>query len=301
MHGLAYGVAVMGISIALRVLRYPDLTADGSFLLGAAVFTRLLLDGTPWPVGLMLAMAAGGTAGIVTALLHNWLGVGRLLSGILTTMGSYSVVLRLLRDRPSVNIPEVTTMFSDPLVMSLLPRNTDPTLAQLYVCLGAAVMAGLLILWLLRSEIGLVLRAAGDNRPLIRDSGHTPVLYEVLGLFLANGLVAASGVLVCTQQGFVDIGTGVGIVVTLIAALVLGEQVVPLRTLPGQQFLAPLVGASAYYLLYLGVLRASVRGWLPLAVRATDLKVIAAITIVVSIVISRLRRSEEAHGDPLPL
>ncbi|MGA2721522.1 MAG: ABC transporter permease [Bryobacteraceae bacterium] len=295
LQGLTYGVSVMGISISLRVLRYPDLTADGSFLLGAVVFARLLLQGVPWGLALLAAIAAGGAAGMVTAVLHTCLGVGRLLSGILTTMGCYSLAFRVLGGRPNVGTGDARTMFS---VLTL----SSPAGDQVIVVLAAVAIACALVLWGLESETGLILRATGDNRPLLGDNGHHPARYEVAGLFVANGLVAASGALVCAEQGFADLGMGVGIIVTLIAALVLGEQVLPFRALWVRQCAAPIMGASLYYLLYLGIVRASVRGWLPLQVKPTDLKIIAAVTVVLSIVVRRFRRRPEgSYGDILPL
>jgi len=295
LQGLTYGVSVMGIGIALRVLRYPDLTADGSFLLGATVFVRLLVEGVPWELGLLAAMAAGGLAGIVTALLHTQFGVGRLLSGILTTMGCYSLAFRILGGRPNVGTGDSPTMFS---VLTM----ASPAVDQVMVAFIAAALAWTGIMWLLQSETGLILRATGDNRVLLSDTGHNPARYEVAGLFAANGLIAASGALVCAEQGFADLGMGVGVIVMLIAALVLGEQVLPLRSLWARQCAAPLIGAGLYYLLYLGIVRASVRGWLPVQVKPTDLKIIAAATVVLSIVVRRLRgRGEGAYGDILPL
>lgn len=295
LQGLTYGVAVMGISIALRVLRYPDLTADGSFLLGAAVFANLLLRSIPWELALPVAMVAGGTAGIVTALLHTWLGVGRLLSGILTTMGCYSLAFRVLGGRATVGTADLRTMFSGVTLSA-------PGSAQVIVSMVAVGLACACVLWLLQSETGLILRATGDNRPLLRDTGHNPAVYEVAGLFVANALVATSGAMVCAEQGFADLGMGVGVIVTLIAALVLGEQVLPFRALWVRQCAAPVIGASLYYFLYLGIVRASVRGWLPVQVQPTDLKIIAAVTVVLSLVIRRSRGGlKGAYGDILPL
>lgn len=293
LQGGTYGIAVIGISVALRVLRYPDLTADGSFLLGAVVYTNMLLQGVPWELGLLAAMTVGGITGVVTALLHLWLGVGRLLSGILTTMGCYSIAFRLLRGH--TNVPDTRTMFSGFILVS-------PVSAQVIVAVIAVVISAAGVLWLLNSELGLLLRATGDNRPLVRDRGRHPACYEVLGLFIANGLVAASGVLVCTEQGFVEAGMGVGVIVTLIAALILGEQVIPLRALWAQQCAAPVIGASLYFLLYLGILRASVRDWFPVQVQPTDLKMVAAVTVALAILLRRfLKRSDRAYGDVLPL
>ncbi len=295
LQGLTYGLSVMGIGIALRVLRYPDLTADGSFLLGATVFARLLVEGVPWELGLLAAMLAGGLAGIVTVLLHTQFGVSRPLSGILTTMGCYSLAFRILGGRPNVGTGDSPTMFS---VLTL----ASPALDQVMVALIAATITWAGIMWLLQSETGLILRATGDNRVLLSDTGHNAALYEVAGLFAANGLIAVSGALVCAEQGFADLGMGVGVIVMLIAALVLGEQVLPLRPLWARHCAAPLIGAGLYYFLYLGIVRASVRGWLPVQVKPTDLKIIAAATVVLSIVVRRLRgRGEGSYGDILPL
>ena len=295
LQGFTYGIAVIGISIALRVLRYPDLTADGSFLLGAVVFANLLQRGYSWELGMLAAIVVGGLAGVVTALLHLWFGVGRLLSGILTTMACYSIGFRVVRGQATMDVDPKRTMFAG---LNLFSEAS----AQVVVAIITVMVISASVLWLLRSELGLVLRATGDNRPMVRDQGHHPARYEVAGLFIANSLVAVSGVLLSAEQHFVEIGMGVGIIVPLIAALILGEQVVRLRALWAQQCGAPVIGASLYFLLYISILRAAVRGWLPVQVQSTDLKMIAAATVALAILVRRLRnKSDRSYGDVLPL
>lgn len=284
LQALTFGVGAVGIAIAFRVARYPDLTADGSFMLGSSVFAYAAPLTGFWPA-FAISMLSGAAAGAATSMLNSWCGVSRLLSGILTTMIAYSLAFRFLGGHPNIGLPEETPSFSW-------------ALAALF-----AVVTIVVIRQLLNSDLGLLLRSTGSNPGLIADLGRSPFLYRALGLAVANGLVAAAAVLVSVQQGFVDINLGVGVVITLIAALVLGEELFnAFGTLQhrGQirRAVAPFVGAAIFFLLYLLILKASIRGWIPVSVQPTDLKLLTAAVIVGVIA---LRRKRNPREDILPL
>jgi putative ABC transport system permease protein len=296
LQALTFGIAGVGVAIVFRVVRYPDLTADGSFMLGGAVFAASLANGLQWSVAMLLSLLAGGAAGALTAALNSKFGVGRLLSGILTTMICYSIAFHLLNGRPSAGLSANETMFA-----------SNPAIdAESLVLIVAAVFAGLVILavWhLLRSELGLLLRATGANARLVADLGRSTAGLTAVGLAVGNGLVAMSAALVSGQQGFVDINLGTGIVVTLIASLVLGEEIVQslprgLRTLFLTRTIAPFLGAAIYFLAYLLIVRASLMGWLPISIEPTDLKLLSAALVILVVA---LRRQRDGSEDLLPL
>ena len=144
----------------------------------------------------------------------------------------------------------------------------------------------------LRSDLGLLLRATGANPGLVEGLARRPSRYEALGLALANGLVALSGALLAGRQGFVDINMGLGVIITLAAALVIGEQAIRgLGLEPGTSLAvrvaAPIVGGVIYYALYLGILRASILGWLPFQVQPTDLKMLSALVVAAAILLRK--------------
>jgi putative ABC transport system permease protein len=302
-QGMGYGVAVVGVALAFRVLRYPDLTIDGSFLMGATVFAALSVDGQGWPLATLAAIGGGAAAGLVTAILHTRAGVNRLLSGILTTMMCYSVSFRVLSGRSNVALAGQRTMFST--AESLDASAIWAAVGIHPVALAeSAIIAGLIIAGvylLLKSDLGLVLRASGENRSLVESLGRRPQRYCTIGLALSNGLVGLSGCLIAARQGFADVGMGLGVVITLIASLVIGEELTRLlgcdaaRNLAGRT-LSGMLGACGYFFLYLLILRASILGWIPIRIQPTDLKLLSALIVVGFIVLRN--RSHRGGGQP---
>lgn len=297
LQAFTFGIAAIGLAIAFRVIRYPDLTADGSFMLGSTVLAFVLASGSNWAWAVGLAMFAGAAAGLTTALLNACFGVSRLLSGILTAMMAYSISFRLLGGRSNVGLPGELTLFGGaPSFQLPLPFSGGTAILAVAAIFAAGV--ALASRQLLRSELGLLLRTVGANPGLLADLGRSPNMYRAIGLAIANGLVGLSGALVSTQQGFVDINLGVGVVVTLVAALVLGEEVLNLfgpeqRTRMSKRTVAPVLGTAIYFLAYLLILKASIQGWLPVLVEPTDLRLLSAVLVVLVVVFRRYRPGRE--------
>jgi len=288
LQGLSYGIAVVGVAIAFRVLKYPDLTADGSFLMGAAVFGAGLTSGWGWGIAAMAAAAAGAVAGATTALLHTKASVNRLLSGILTAMMCYSIAFWVMSGRSNIRLPDDATMFSaaEQVDMTGMWAASGAHLATLGVSLVIAAVVVISVWAILRSEFGVILRAAGENEALVEGLGRRPQRYHTIGLILANALVGLSGCLIAGRQGFSDVNMGFGVIITLVAALVIGEEVVrlvgldPARSLLGRA-VSGVVGACVYFFLYLLILRASILHWIPVRIQPTDLKLMSALIVVV--------------------
>ena len=220
-QGLLWGVMAIGVYITYRVLNYADLTAEGSFTMGAAVAARLITSGTFDPLtSTIIAVITGVLAGAITGFLHTVLNVPPLLSGILSMTGLYSVNLRIMG---MSNIP--------------LLRGTDTLMTQIGGFFGAtdrntsaiivgAIFAAIVILLLklfFNTELGYALRATGDNEAMVKAQGVSTKKMKLLGLMLGNACVALSGALVFQFQGFADIGMGVGVIVVGIASVIIGE------------------------------------------------------------------------------
>ncbi len=303
LQGLSYGVAVLGIAIAFRVLKYPDLTADGSFLLGACTFGVSIQRGLGWPVALLGAILAGALAGLFTAFLQAQIRINRLLTGILTSMICYSLAFHVLSGRPNISMLDASTMFSWAARFDGQWGSSGHYLHPMTVAIAGAIATFLAILLvvLLRSELGIILRATGENQALVEEMGRRPSRYCAFGLALANGLVGLSGALVAGRQGFVDVNMAVGIIIALVASLVIGEDLLRLAGtklssgLPGK-VLAPLAGSFAYYALFLLILRASIEEWIPLRIQPTDLKLLSALVVIIVIGL-RARASRKASAD----
>lgn len=309
LQGLSYGVAVVGVAISFRVIRWPDLTADGSFLIGAVVLSACLLAGWNWMLAAATAACAGAAAGLLTAALHSHAGVNRLLAGILTSMACYSVAFWFLSGRSNVNLSSTWTLFS--LAEAFDSRSPLARAGFHAGAIGVSLLvSGLIVtcVWgLLKSDFGVVLRATGENEGLVEGLGRRPSRYHAVGLMLANALVGLSGALVGSRQGFTDVNMGLGVIITLVAALVIGEETMrlfrlnPAVSLAGRA-VSGVVGACVYFLLYLGILRASILGWLPVRIQPTDLKLMSALIVVVFVLIrSRTRSRMEGREEILPI
>jgi putative ABC transport system permease protein len=304
-QGLAYGIAVLGVMVAFRIVRFPDLTADGSFLLGACGMASSLAGGLHWSIGLVLGASFGAAAGAITSALHFIVRVPRLLAGILTSMMAYSVSYRLLGNRSNLGLLDAHTMFSRAEELDRVGSWFDLQVrpGTLLVSAAATFAATGLVVWLARSEVGLLLRSSGDNPHLLEDLGWRPDRWQTLGLVAANALVGAAGALVAARQGFADVNMSIGLILVLIAALVLGEEAArmvglePARSL-SVRAIAPLAGAVLYFLFYLTLLRASVRGWLPFSVQPTDLKLLAALVVVGAFAVRAAKG--RTHDEPVP-
>jgi putative ABC transport system permease protein len=270
-----FGIGAIGVALSFRVARYPDLTADGSFMLGGAAFAAAAGAGVGWLGAAACAAGAGVAAGVLTSVISERLGLTRLLSGILTTMICYSLAFRLLDGSPNSS-----------LVPFLAERSLQQSAAGYLLSLVPVILTCLVVSQILRSQLGLVLRATGSNPALVSALGRSPSLYITITLGLANGLIALAAATVSIQQQFVDLNLGVGVVITFLSAILLGEGL--LRLLPKRvqtpgcaRALAPVIGCLMYFLLYLLVLRASLRDWIPINLQPADLKLLSAVLLIV--------------------
>jgi putative ABC transport system permease protein len=203
-QGLIFAVLAMGVTITYKILDIADLSVEGTFPLGAFVFAKFAMAGFSPVISSLLAFGYGAVAGLITALLFVKLRIRPLLAGILTMTMLYSFNLRL---NGKANIPlfSYDSLFSDISAIVLM----------------VAVVVGIKILMdlFLKTEIGYLLIATGDNEALVRSLGENSNKYKIIGLMLANGLVALSGSLMAQYQGFVDITMGASIIVVALAII----------------------------------------------------------------------------------
>lgn len=232
-----------GIAISYNILRATDMTIDGSFVLGAASFARLITLGVPPIIAAFLALASGAAAGTMTALIQRGGRVDALLAGILATFILSSVNL-LIMSKPNINLIDVPTLLSPAYAIS---DNVGMMAAFLIVlCLSLPVY------FLLRSQIGLHLRAFGDNPVLLQRLGMRIELYRMFGFALTNMLAAGAGMLTAQMVGYADISMGFGMTLTGIGAIILGYQVLSKLSKKtyfrvGLECLACLIGVVLYF------------------------------------------------------
>ncbi|MDV3348045.1 ABC transporter permease [Leptothoe sp. LEGE 181152] len=266
--GLLYGFLSLGVYLSFRVLKFPDLTVDGSFPLGAAVVATLITQGVnPW-VATAVAMVAGALAGLCTAILSVRFNILNLLASILTMIALYSINLRVM-GRPNVPLLNQPTLF-DGLETVL------PIWAILLIGLGLTKLA---IDFFLTSDIGLAMRATGMNPIMASAQGIYTNRLILLGMAMSNALAALSGALFAQVNGFADVALGVGTVVVGLATVILGEAIFPSRTVRWAT-LAVILGCLIYRLVIAMALNADFLG-----LRAQDLNLVTAIIVVLALVL----------------
>ena len=267
-QGLAYGLMALGIYLTFRVLDFPDLTVDGSFPLGAAITSRLIIGGMNPILATSISLLVGAGAGLITGILNTKLKITGLLAGILTMTALYSINLRVM-GRPNLALLRQPTILS--MVTDLgIPRPYAP----LFVFGIIVLLIKLIVDYFLHTEIGMAIRATGDNPQMISSLGVNTDLMVILGLAIANSLTALSGAMVAQHQGFADAGMGIGMIIIGLASVIIGESIVRTRKI----FLTTLgviIGSILYRLAVSVALRI---GFTP-----TDLKLITAILVIIAL------------------
>lgn len=215
-QGLLWAVMAIGVYITFRVLDIADLTVEGSFPLGAATAAALLTGGHNPITAIVAACFAGMISGTITGFLHTKLKIPALLAGILTMIALYSINLRIM-GKANISLLQVDTVFT------IFPVSFDVQSIVLIVGLIAVSIVGLVSYWFFGTEIGAAIRATGFNQHMIRANGINTDITIMLGLLLSNGLVAISGALVAQNNGFADVGMGVGTIVIGLASVIIGE------------------------------------------------------------------------------
>ena len=277
-QGFIYSLVALGLFLSYRTLDVADLTTDGSFTLGAACSAVLTIQGQP-AAGLLLALAAGALAGLVTALLQTRLGVQPILAGIVTMTGLYTVNLMVMGGRSNLN------MLREQNVFTAAEAALGP-MGKLLLAGMAAVVAAVLLALFLRTRLGLSIRATGDNREMVASSSIDPALTTTVGLCAANGLVALSGGLLVQYQKFSDISLGTGMVVIGLASLIIGE-VVTGRGGVARGILAAVLGSVIYRVIIAAALVSDVG--------AQNFKLVSAVIVAAAISWPAIREKLRFH------
>ena len=284
--GLIFALVALGVWISFRVLNFPDLTADGSFPLGGAVAAVLIVAGyNPW-IACLAACATGALAGLLTSWLHVSLGILQLLASILTMIALYSINLRIM-EAPNVSLLGETTVFT-PFV-----SDENSYWMQSLILLGIVFVVKGLLDWFFASQIGLALRATGANARMACAQGIATGRYTMAGMALSNALIALAGALYVQTQGGADISMGIGTIVVGLAAVIIGETLLPSRRMLIVT-LAVVMGAVLYRLFITLALEADFIG-----LQAQDLNLITAVLVGVALVLPKIKA--KLFRKPIPV
>ena len=270
--GLLYGIMALGVYLTYRVLDFPDLTVDGSFTTGAAVSAVMIANGQSPALSVLCGVLAGAAGGVITGLLHTVGRINPLLAGILTQIALYSINLRIM-GRANVPLLGQTT-----LMTPLRDRGLLNTWAAVAVFGGLVALVVVAIDWFLATDMGVAMRATGDNEAMARSQGVSTERVKVFGLALSNGLVGGCGALMAQFSGFSDISMGIGMIVAGLASVIVGQAIIGSRTV-WISTIAVVVGS----VIYRGVIQIA----LNVGLNPNDMKLISAVLVVIALTLPR--------------
>ena len=273
-QGLLWSILGMGIHVSYRILDISDLTAEGSFTLGAASFASLVVSGVPAALALVVAIAFGALSGLVTGLLHTKLSIPILLSSILSMTGLYSINLRIM-GKANIPLSGETTLLTYIADALSLARDRD---AAIILGIVAIVIIILFMVWLFNTEFGYTVVATGSNDKMIRANGVNSDVTKIAGLMIANALIALAGALVAQYNGYADVGMGIGAIVIGLASVIIGEVIFKRKTLL-LSLLGIVCGSIIYRLLVALVINTDF-------ISANDIRLFTAIAVAIAIFIA---------------
>jgi putative ABC transport system permease protein len=294
--GLILSLLALGVFISFRIFEFPDITADGSITLGAAVAAVLVIAHVHPAGASAAAFVAGALAGATTGILHTRFRINGLLSGILVMTALYSLNLHIMGKSNLPLLSERTlASMAEASAMSMLGTSalhvfgwevSARDAAVLALALATAVVVGTTLYLFFRTNLGTAMQAAGDNAQMIRALGVNVDNMIVLGLALSNGLIALAGALLAQYQGFADVQMGIGMVVWGLASIIIGEALVGVRDL-GFVIIGAVMGSVLFRL----IVALALRGGL----NPNDLKLITAIFVFMALILpsllQRMRRT----------
>lgn len=277
--GLIYALVALGVYISFRVLDFPDLTADGSFPLGGAVAgVAIIADVNPW-LACIFGMLAGGVAGLVTAWLHVKLGILQLLSSILVMVALYAVNLRIMQ---APNLP----LLGEPTIFGELVTDNNGYWMRCVVIGGVVLAAKFFLDWFFSTEMGLAMRATGSNLKMSQAQGIATSRSILLGMAISNGLIALAGAIFVQTQGGADISIGVGTIVIGLAAVIIGETIMPAKKMLWIT-LSAIVGAILYkFFIQIALSNDTLRA---IGFGPQDVNLVTALLVVIALILPKIK------------
>ncbi len=284
--GFILSLLALGVYISFRIFDFPDITAEGSITLGAAVTSTLLVAGWSPIAATAVGFFAGLVAGSITGILAMRFQINKLLSGIITMTALYSVNLRIMgrSNIPLLNESTIMTQ-TEKLAQRWVPGPNvsmfgwEVSVRDMAVLLLVPLMITaicILLFFFFRTNLGTAMRATGDNAQMIRALGADDRRMIILGLAISNGLIALSGAVLAQYQGFADVQMGIGMVVWGLASVIIGEALVGTRQL-GFAITGAVMGSVLFRLLVAVALR-----W---GLNPNDLKLITAAFVFMALIL----------------
>ncbi|KQL33619.1 ABC transporter permease [Psychrobacillus sp. FJAT-21963] len=298
-QGIIYAIMALGVYLSFRVLDFPDLTVDGSFVTGAGVAATMIVLGYHPAAATAVAIVIGFLAGCVTGFLHTKGKINALLSGILMMIALYSINLRImgLTSANSIGRPNIPLLNAETIFIQFQTfwssLGIDSTINQFFSMMGVqylpatwgtlfimiiiVLLIKFIVDWFLKTEVGLAIRATGDNKKMIRSLSANTDTLVIVGLGFSNALVAFSGALIAQYAKFADIGMGIGMIIIGLASVIIGEAVFGTKTILRTTF-AVIAGAIIYRIVLGLALRVDL-------LDTGDMKLITAVIVICALIL----------------
>lgn len=280
-QGLIYGIMALGIYITYKILDFPDLTVDGSFPLGAAITVVLIMKGVNPYATLLAATLVGAISGVVTGIIHVKFKVRDLLSSIIVMTALYSVNLRIA-GKANVALFGQDTIFKNDFVNQIFDGALSPYKTVIIIFI-ITLIAKILLDAYLMTRSGYLLRAVGDNETIVTSLAKDSGKVKIVGLAIANGLVALAGCVMAQQQRFFDVSMGTGTMVIGLASVIIGTKIFKNMT-KVKATSAVIVGS----IIYKGCVAAAIY----VGLSATDMKLITSTLFLVILIITMDRKKK---------
>jgi putative ABC transport system permease protein len=283
-QGFIFGIMALGVYISYSILDFPDLSVDGTFPLGAAVSAAMITAGVnPW-LALLLSVIAGGIAGAITGILNVKLKITDLLSGILMMTALYSVNYRIAGS-PNIFFMGEKTIFTS--FSQFIPKLPD-VYSRLILIVLIAIAAKLALDWYLKTKSGFLLRSVGSNEGLVITLAQNPGRVKIIGLAVANALVALAGAVNCQRFTQFDVSSGVGTIVMGLAAVIIGTTV-----FKKVKFLRVTTGVFFGMIIYKTCITIAINSGL----NASDMNLVITVLFVLTLVLNTfINKNKKAKG-----
>lgn len=274
--GLVWGIMAIGVYITFKVLDIPDMTVDGTFALGGCIVAATITAGMNPLLSMAIAVVCGMAAGFVTGILHTKLKIPAILAGILTMLAIYSIDLMIMGGKSNIGLAQFGAMKATTILDSIsaaLGLSAKMTNLVIGVVLATIIIGALY--WFFGTEMGCLIRATGINENMVKAQGGNTEEMKILGLVIANGLVAFSGALVAQIQRYGDVGMGTGTIVIGLASIIIGEVLLGRKSSFKVRLASVFVGSMIYRVIIALVLL--------LGFNPNNLKLLTALLVIIAL------------------
>ena len=286
-QGLIWGLLALGFFISFRILDFADMTCEGSITLGGTITSLLIWKGVNVLIAMPIASVAGAAAGAVTGILHTKLKIPPILSGILTMTALYSVNIHVMSFATGVDGTANLSLlkFRDSTVFVALKNVLGINVRGSTLIIGAVTVALVIatLYWFFGTELGCSIRATGNNEKMCRAQGISTDLMKILGLSIANGLIALSGSLLSQYQSFADVKMGTGSIVIGLASIIIGEAIF----VKAKNFAMKMTGIISGAVVYRIIVAIVIYSGMP----SDDLKLMTAAVVVIALTVTNFKGS----------